>query len=214
MRFSLKTVLLTALLVTLPAMVAGQSALGIRGGLSIASFGGDDAEDLDSKTGLSISGFFDVPLSGIIGFQVGAGFVQKGFTETELGIDVELKLGYIEVPLLLTLSPTTSGNVGFDFFVGPSFGFNTGCDLSVTDDSTTLTFECDDPSLDIDIKSYEVGAMVGAGLNLALTENASLVLDVFYNLGLTKIDDSGAADDDVKNRAFSILVGASFPLGG
>ncbi len=51
-----------------------------------------------------------------------------------------------------------------------------------------------------------------AGLDIGLTGNVSLVLDGFYNLGLTKIDDSGV-NDDVKNRAFSILAGLSFAVG-
>ena len=55
--------------------------------------------------------------------------------------------------------------------------------------------------------------MVGAGLDIGLTGNVSVVLEGFYNLGLTKIDDSGV-DDDTKNWAFSILAGLSFSVGG
>ncbi len=78
MRFSLKTVLLTILLMSLPTVVVGQSTLGVRGGLSVASLGGDDADNLDSRTALSFGGFFNVPVSDVLGVQVGAGFVQKG----------------------------------------------------------------------------------------------------------------------------------------
>ena len=63
------------------------------------------------------------------------------------------------------------------------------------------------------LKSIDLGAMVGAGLEIGLTESVFLVLDGLYNLGLTKMGDSGL-DDDVKNRAFSFLAGLSFPLGG
>ena len=51
---------------------------------------------------------------------------------------------------------------------------------------------------------------VGAGMELGLTGNASLLLDVFYNLGLSKVERSGV--DDIKNRTLSILVGASFSV--
>ena len=213
MRFSLKTVLVIAFLMTLPTVAAGQSTVGFRGGLSLASLGGDDAQDFDSKTGLSFGGFFNVPVSDMLGVQVGAGFVQKGASETELGVDLEFEMGYIEIPLLLTLSPPTSGNVGFTFSVGPAIGFNTGCTLSGTEGGITVEIDCDDPSIGLEVKSFEVGAMVGAGLDIGLTESVSLVLDGFYNLGLTKVDDSGV-DDDVKNRAFSILAGVSFSVGG
>ncbi len=213
MRFSLRTVLVTALLMTLPAVAAGQSTLGFRGGLSLASLGGDDAEDLDSRTGLSFGGFFNVPVSDVLGVQVGAGFVQKGAKQTESGIDIEFELGYVEIPLLLTYSPPTSGNVGFTFSVGPAVGFNTGCTISATDAGVTVELDCDDPSLGVDVKSFELGAMVGAGLDIGLTESVSLVLDGLYNFGFTKIDGSDV-NNDIKNRAFSILVGASFSVGG
>ena len=213
MRFSLKVVLVTALFMALPAVAAGQSTVGFRGGLSLASLGGDDAEDLDSRTGLSFGGFFNIPVSDVLGVQLGAGFVQKGASETELGVDIDVKLGYIEIPLLLTLSPPTSGNVGFTFSVGPALGFNTGCTLSATDAGITIEFDCDDPSIGFDVKSFELGAMVGAGLDIGLTESVSLVLDGFYNFGFTKVDDTGF-DDDIKNRAFSILAGVSFSVGG
>ena len=211
MRSSLKTILITALLILLPAVAAAQSTIGFRGGLSLASLGGDDAENFDSKTGLSFGGFFNVPVSDMLGVQVGAGFVKKGANQTESGIDIGFELGYVEIPLLLTYSPPTSGNVGFTFSVGPAVGFKTGCNFSATSAGSTVELDCDDPTLDVGVKSFEVGAMVGAGLNFALTESVSLHLDAFYNYGITKIDDSGA-DDDVKNRAFSILAGLSFPL--
>jgi len=213
MRFSLKVVLVSVLFMALPAVAAGQSTVGFRGGLRLASLGGDDAEDLDSRTGLSFGGFFNIPVSDVLGVQLGAGFVQKGASETELGVDVDFKLGYIEIPLLLTLSPPTSGNVGFTFSVGPAVGFNTGCTVSATDAGVTVEFDCDDPSIGFDVKSFELGAMVGAGLDIGLTESISLVLDGFYNFGFTKVDDTGV-DDDVKNRAFSILAGVSFSVGG
>ena len=103
--------------------------------------------------------------------------------------------------------------MGFTFSVGPAVGFNTGCTISATDAGVTVELDCDDPSIGLDVKSFEVGAMVGAGLDFGLTESVSLVLDGFYNFGFTKVDDTGV-DDDVKNRAFSILAGVSFSLGG
>ena len=122
-----------------------------------------------------------------------------------------MAINYIEIPLLLTLSPPTTGNVGFNFFVGPALSFKTSCDASVSEDGVTVNFAC--AVADLPLKSFDLGAMVGAGLEFGLTESASLVFDLFYNLGLTKIDNSGV-DDDTKNRAFSILAGVSFPVGG
>jgi hypothetical protein len=124
-----------------------------------------------------------------------------------------IRSGYIEIPLLLTFSPPTAGNVGFNHFVGPVLGFKTGCDASFSQAGTTVSIDCDDPNVDLPLKSVDLGAMVGAGLDIGLTGNVSLFLDGFYNFGLTKIDDSGV-NDDTKNRALSIVAGLSFSVGG
>ena len=126
MRIPLKTVLVTALLMTVPTVVAGQATIGLRGGLSVATLGGDDAGNVDSRAALNIGGFVKLPLPGVLGMQLGAGFAMKGAEETEQGVEIKLDVDYIEIPILLTLSPPTTGNVGFNFFIGPALGFKTG----------------------------------------------------------------------------------------
>lgn len=213
MRFPLKTVLVTTFLLALPTMVAAQASVGFRGGLSYATLSGDDVEDLDSRKGLNIGGFVNVPLSDVAGLQFGAGFVQKGATETELGVDIEIGLDYLEIPVLLTLSPPTTGKVGFNFFVGPAVSFETGCSISGSEDGVEISFDCDDPEFEVELKSVDFGAMVGAGLDISVADKVSLVIDAFYNLGLTNLDDSGD-EEDGKHRAFSLLAGLSFVVGG
>ena len=44
---------------------------------------------------------------------------------------------------------------------------------------------------------------------MAMAGSLSVSLDVLYNFGLSSIAES----DDVKNRAFSILAGITFPIG-
>ena len=218
-----KTVLVTALFMTLPAVAVGQSTLGFRGGLSLTSLGGRQTEGFETRTGISFGGFFNVPVSDVLGVQVGAGFVQKGASFSGWVIpadpgfevpsfDLEFEMGFIEIPLLLTLSLPTVGNVGFTFSVGPVVGFETGCNTSLSG-GVTVELDCHDPMSESDLKFFEVGAMVGAGLEIGLTESVSLILDGLYNVGLPTTSGSGIVDD-TKNRALSILAGVSFSLGG
>ncbi len=152
MRPSLKMVLVPALLIALPAISSGQS-IGIRGGLSIASVGGNDAADTGSTKGVSVVAFYNMPLPGILGAQIGVGFTQRGFTRTVFGVTAEgrigpadssvesrVDLGYADVPLLLTLSPVSFGNLGFNLSTGLVLSFMTGCSVTFSDDrvSTTL----------------------------------------------------------------------------
>lgn len=64
----------------------------------------------------------------------------------------------------------------------------------------------------VPVKSIDIGAMGGAGLSIATGGSLAVTLDVLYNLGLTTIDDT-SDEDDVKNRAWSIVAGVSFPVG-
>ena len=122
-----RAILVAAFLMTLPTVVAAQASVGFRGDLSLASFGAEDAEDLDATPGLNIGGFVNLPLSDVVGLQIGAGRVQKGAKETEGGVKLEIGLDYLEIPLLLTLSPPMTDNVGFNFFIGPAVALKTGC---------------------------------------------------------------------------------------
>ncbi len=223
MRFSLETVLLPALLIALPATSSGQS-VGFRGGLSIASVVGADAADAESKKGLSFSALYSLPLPGILGAQIGVGFTQKGFTRTVFGltavgrrataessVEATVVVSYAEVPLLLTLSPVSFGNLGFNLSTGLVLGFMTGCNDTLSDGSVSNTFNCNKRQSNLEPNTFDVGAMVGAGIELGLTGNASLLLDVFYNFGLTKVERTGV-DNDMKYRTLSILVGASFSV--
>ena len=161
---------------------------------------------------------------GILGAQIGVGFTQRGFTRTVFGVTPEgriapadssveskVNLGYADIPLLLTLSPVSFGNLGFNLSTGLVLSLMTGCSVTFSDDSVSTTFACTKPEARLKRKTFDVGVMVGAGMELGLTGNASLLLDVFYNLGLSKVDRSGV-DDDIKNRTLSILVGASFAV--
>jgi hypothetical protein len=214
MRSSFKTVFYTALLMSLPAVVGAQSAIGIRGGLNYASFSGDDAGDFERASVYNFGAFFKTPLTDVLGVQVGAGFAQRGAELTDDGAVQKFTLSYLEIPLLLTLSPPPVGRVGVTFSVGPALGFNTGCNAKVTGATGIigLDTECENDPINAEVKSFDVGAMVGLGVDINLTESVSLVLDGFYNYGFTKFDDSGV-DDDVKHRAFSLLIGLAFLAG-
>ena len=76
-----------------------------------------------------------------------------------------------------------------------------------------MSIDCDDSEFEIEVKDVDFGAMAGAGLHIGVTGNLSLVVEGFYNLGLTNIDDSGD-EDTVKNRAIYVLAGLSFSVGG
>lgn len=198
------------------APLAGQT-LGVRGGVSIATWGGSDAPDeASSRTALNVGANVTFPVAPNLGIQVGGVYAQKGATFTETDPDVgtveaTAKFDYIEVPVLLRIAVPTAGTISPHFVVGGAVAFEAGCEVEGSAAGITVTFDCSDFGLDT--KSIDFGGVAGAGLSVGTAGPLSITLDVLYNLGLSSFVDDSTEDVDVKNRAFSILAGVSFGIG-
>lgn len=172
--------------------------LGVRGGASVASASGDLADTFDSSnlTGF-VGGLFLNYDMGILGFQVGGQYTQKG-SKLDVGQAVEdFSLNYIEFPAVLKagiplgiFKPSVFGGVGL--------GFNTGCDQEGTD--------CGD-----DVKSTEWTGIAGADVAIYLG-SISLWVDGRYNFGLSDINNAGDVFGDLKNRSWTFQGGVAFAL--
>ena len=208
--------------VAAPAVVQGQTVLGLRAGLNVATLDGDDIPlNVDSRVGLNIGGSVSVPLSGSVGVLLGASYSQRGATidADESGEDVDLtfKLDYIEIPALLTLTFRSDGPLGGRFFVGPAVGFEVGCEVGFEAQGVEISADCDQGEDPLPTESFEFGAIGGAGLVWAPGGSFELSLDAFYNYGLTSIFEDAVVEgeveeSDVKNRTFTIQAGVGFPL--
>jgi len=192
--------------------LSGQISLGFQGGLSLATVGGSDLDDLDAgyRKGIGLGVFLELPVSDLLSIQPEILYLQKGTQESEQDVDYTFALDYVEIPVLLRINIPVEGTVAPYFLVGPALGFKAGCEVSGEDDEVELNVDCDEA--EIEIKSLDLGAVIGAGLSFEAGPG-DFHLGARYNYGLTILDDSGE-DDDIKSRAFSFLVGYSFPMGG
>ena len=164
---------------------------------------------MSSYTGLKVGASAILPLTTSLDLQLGAGYAVKGATEQEFGVDIDLELGYLEIPLLLRFNPSVTGTISPHFMIGPALSFRVSCNAAVGAEGFEISVDCDDEELGDEIKTLDLGAMAGAGIDIATSGSLSVSLDVLYNLGLSSIAES----DDVKNRAFSFLAGVTFPVG-
>ncbi|MDT8340023.1 MAG: porin family protein [Longimicrobiales bacterium] len=204
------SVLLLAALWGFAAPAAGQAVLGFHGGVNIADLGGDDVSDTDTRTGLNVGASVLFPLSGNWGLYLEGSYSEKGAEFSDVDGSGALNLDYLEFPVLLRYGIPTSGPVGFHLYGGGALSFELTCELEGSGGGITATADCED--VDVETKTTDFGLMGGAGIDFRVAEGITGVLDAFYNLGLTSIDDS-AADDDVKNRTFTIRAGVAIPLG-
>ena len=193
-----------------PGSVQGQTSLSLQAGASLATLGGSDVDRADSRTGIKVRASAILPLTTSLGLQLGAAYAAKGATEQEDGVDLAFDLDYLEIPLLLRLSPAVAGTLSPHFTIGPTLSFRAACNVSGKAEGFEISVDCDDAEFaDLSLKTIDFGAVAGAGLDIATPGSLSVSLDVLYNFGLASISES----DDVKNRAFSILAGITFPIG-
>ncbi len=177
-----------------PRPVAGQ-LVGVRTGVSITNIAitapeefRDDIEQPDSRVGLAIGIFYEVPTSGVLGFQAEAAYVQKGIGEDNLSYNQD----YLEFSPLGKIS--TGGARSMHIFAGPTLG------VLLSDDE------------DGEASGVDFGVKGGAGVAMLLT-NTRLSLELSYVLGLSRRASDPDPDWTTKHRAFLIQAGVAMPIG-
>lgn len=184
-----------AVFVVMPAIASAQTpmSIGVKGGVNIAKLNFEDSadeDDLKSLTGAVGGLFLSKQINDTWGWSLEGLFSQKG-AKQELGSDdVKFKLTYIDVPLLLSAGPASSGNTRFNVFTGPQVSFNIKAEEE---------FDGDTVDRDEDVKSTDFGWVLGVGMS-----SGRFTADARYTLGLSNIADEG---DSVKNRVFSVMIG-------
>jgi len=102
----------------------------------------------------------------------------------DVSMDREIKLSYIQVPLMLVLNTGYSKPVNLNIAAGPQFSFNTGSSITAGDGS-----EGDTVHAVVAVKPADVGFAYGAGLDFGF--GSSLKLSIGYRgvIGLVDISD-------------------------
>lgn len=187
---------------TAPAL-HGQTTLGIRGGVSVASASLDIEETFEdaNRTGFVGGAFLDWGGSGLFGFQVGAQYTQKGAEFDFDGLTQNLDLAYLEIPAVVKLG-IPLGIAKPSIFGGAALGFNTSCDAG-----TGQSDDCDD------VSSTEFSGIIGFDTALYLSA-ISVWFDARFHVGLNDISGDLQDVESLKNRAWLITAGLGFPLGG
>ncbi len=218
-----------AILFTVTTGVAAQDvSFGIRGGLNLTNFIGDDAEftdngdtvSPDSKLGINLAGYANIPLTGQFSVQPELIYSQKGakYTDSDTIFDVDYEslvkwnLTYLEIPVLVKINFDQGEDMIPYLYAGPSVSLNlvaeTENEVETTfqgeTQTTTETRDIKDDTADMDF-----GLVIGGGVELA----TGVTADIRYTMGLVSVDDPDDDTEDpadVYNSAISIMVGYSF----
>lgn len=205
---------------TLPAEGLG---FGVKGGLNMAKFTGDDAkidmeelgqEDPKSVFGPTIGGFVTYAINEKLGVRAELLYTTKGskydlsYSESDEGYSfsmdgsVKMKMNWIDIPILAVYSVANNISV----FAGPFIEFYLGgeleSDLTMSfsfDGETFSESEKDTEKIESeDVNSIGFGLIFGGAYGL--TDNIDV--EARYALGLTSFDE----DVTIKNSGLQVLV--------
>lgn len=206
-----------------PIPIFGQTTIGIQGGMSRATIGGEDASeegvDMGARTGIKVGVSATIPILEGFSLQLGSNYVQKG-SQVDIDDDffdidnfsVGLNLDYIEFSGLgIAKLAQPGGPASIYVLAGPAVAFNVKCGGVVAigdeDGSATIKVDCDDA--DIKTRSVDFGITGGIGTEMMISEGMTFSVELLYTLGVKSVSE----DDDIKNRAIALQIGVGFPAG-
>lgn len=195
-----------ALFVTSFAQAQEGIKLGLKGGVNLSNWTGDDADDTESVFGLHVGGFLDYGISDMVSIRPELLYSMKGFkieeNEDDFEITETLRSHYLDVPVLARIS---TGNPGLFFEVGPTFSFLLSAKATTEGEVDGEDFDESDTVTDA-FKKFDIGFAGGIGYQL---ENG-LGLGIRYNQGLSRLDEDGDA------KAFNSVIqfSVSYTLSG
>jgi hypothetical protein len=200
-------------------------AFGVLAGGGLYTISGDVTEGLSNKFGLQAGVLGTYQFSEMVGVKSGIQFIQKGYKMKddyeEMGVKYEVDeaatFNYINIPLLVTA--TFGEEIRFYANLGPTFGLFAGgkyklyqrTEMENPFGGDPLVTEIDlDEKIEDGIKSLDIGAYMGAGLLVPVTNSRkgpgiSLLVDFGYNLGLASVSDE--SDLTMKNNGILFGIG-------
>ena len=213
---------LAALALLLAAPASAQAQIGVKAGLNVANFVGDDADGSEARLGFvgGLTSRFDLTPS--VAFQLEALYSQKGellnsdsIVDPDDGgllypnrsFDVDTRLDYIEIPASLRfgvpLSPLLDAGVSVGGYVGIPISSEVSADGDAPDDIL------DDIELDDVEANTDYGVLIGIDVG-----SGPFFVDARYTLGLTEVTEFEPIfrdrDLDRKNSVVQLTLGYRF----
>lgn len=201
-----------------------QITYGVQAGETIANWKGDALQSLNdvvdlsngfvttkSKTGISIGGYVNIPVTDKISFEPGLQYAQKGYTmQGDLKVDALKFLGvnasakveahYIDIPLVLKAELAK----GLSIYAGPQVSYLVKNNLHLNAGILGISLYNDRLDITDNFNRVDMGLAGGVGYKFDNGFN----IKAGYDYGLSKLD----KNDNFKayNRVAKISVGFSF----
>jgi hypothetical protein len=182
----------------------------------------------DTKDGILLGAFVEGGLFGRFGWQAGPQYSQKGIREVvqleELPnpLEFELKVGYLEMPILVSYLLRAYGPMALGVYGGGAPSVVIQCESTATSGNESIGARCggrdEETGFTVDpLKNFDLTGMLG-GVLAVNVGSAQVAAEIFYSFGMIPFmkEDPAEAEEvpDLEHRVTSFTLGVSFPLGG
>lgn len=184
-------------------------SFGVQAGFNLSTmsfkYGGDKDNDTKMTPGFNIGGIGEMALSDMFSIQAGLLLDMKGVKFKDDDYTTTTNLFYIDIPILAKARYELS-DLNIYGVLGPYFGFGLSGKTKYKDDddseSESIKWGSGD---DDDLKRFDVGMTIGAGVEISAFQ-----FGLSYNLGFANIAANGDSDNQAKNRGLRITAGYWF----
>lgn len=205
----MKKMRLTAVVVilTLVAGVSAQVNVGIKGGVNLSNYYGDELTDKNAKVGFHVGVMGEYETSYNVALQTGLFFTTKGLkTENpEWEAEYTENLMYLQLPVHFAYKVDVTPGTRVVFHAGPYIAYGVGGSRKASVGSITGEWDVDNIFGDgeTQYKPFDAGLGLGVG-----AEFGQILFDLGWDMGLVNF--SRATDGDLKNQNAYLSVGFRF----
>jgi hypothetical protein len=167
--------------------------------------------------GYGFGGLIGVNFNNHIGMQAEILYSSLAQKYSEGSINREVRLNYVNIPLLLSLNTDYSKPVNLNFVIGPQLGINTGSSISSSGGQGADTVQAV-----LAVKPGDLGLAYGLGLDFNLGPNSNTKLSIGYRGVFGLIDISDDSNNQTTNsyyilsrshvRTYAAYLGLTFAL--
>ncbi len=199
------------LVVAMLAIVTGASAqlnLGVKGGVNMSNFYGDDLDDQNVKIGFHVGLAADYEFAYNSAIQTGLFFTTKGAKYSEsvgdASADFTVNPMYLQLPVHYAYKLDVTPGTRIVFHAGPYVAYGIGGKSKLSGSLGDWDGETEwDVFGDDGFKRFDAGLGLGVG-----AEFGPILLDLGWDMGLVNIADSNSGD--IKNQNAYLSVGYKF----
>lgn len=198
-------------MVAVTTVASAQISLGVKGGMNMSNYYGDELSDKNVKIGFNIGLAADYQFAYGHYIQSGLFFTTKGAkysTETtNAKIEYTINPMYLQLPIHYAYKLEIAPETRIVFHGGPYMAYGVGGKTKVKGNVGNLSGERDGQNVFGDgvgqLKSFDAGLGLGVG-----AEFGAFLVDLGWDVGLTNLSNSD--NGDIKNQNAYLSVGYRF----